>query len=185
MVKFINDIREFWDKKGFELIFWFSLAMIIVCIIMRIGKEGRYDKYMWKEPLFLDRKQIKLDKNKKESTGEAICRKYLERRFGKLFTNTRPNFLRNQVTSSGNKNINLELDCYNPELRLAVEYNGIQHYKFTPYFHKNKEAFMNQKYRDEMKKYKCKEMGIVLIEVPYNIKNIEGHIESELIRHGY
>ena len=185
MVKFIDDIREFWKRKGFELVFWVSVVLICICILMRIGKVGKYDNEVWDDKLFVSRRQIMLDKNKKESTGEAVCRKYLERRFGKSFKNVRPEFLRNQVTSAGNRQINLELDCYNPELRLAIEYNGAQHYKFIPYFHKNREAFLNQKYRDEMKKYKCKDMGIVLIEVPYNTKNIEGHIESELIKYGY
>ena len=185
MVKFINDMREFWSDRGFEVVFWCSLALIVICILMRIGKDGKYDNDIWDDKLFVNRRQIQLEKDKKESTGEAVCRKYLERRFGKSFKNVRPDFLRNQVTSSGNKQINLELDCYNPELRLAVEYNGAQHYKFIPYFHKNNEAFLNQKYRDEMKKYKCKDQGIVLIEVPFNIKNIEGHIESELIKYGY
>jgi len=185
MVKFINDIRDFWDKKGFEIVFWGSLILIFICIVMRIGKDGKYDEYMWDDSLFVNRQKIKIEKEKKESTGEAVCRKYLEQRFRKPFRNIRPDFLRNQVTSSGNKQINLELDCYNPELRLAVEYNGAQHYKYIPYFHKNNEAFLNQKYRDEMKKYKCRDMGIVLIEVPYTVKNIEGHIESELLKHGY
>ena len=185
MVKFIDDIRHFWQRRGFELVFFVSLILICICIVMRIGKVGTYDNELWEDKLFVSRRQIMLDKNKKESTGEAICRKYLERRFGKSFKNVRPEFLRNQVTSAGNRQINLELDCYNPELRLAVEYNGAQHYKFIPYFHKNREAFLNQKYRDEMKKYKCRDMGILLIEVPYNTKNIEGHIESELIKYGY
>ena len=48
-------------------------------------------------------------------------------------------------------NFNLELDCFNKELRIGLEYNGVQHYKYVPYFHKNKEAFLNQKYRDDMK----------------------------------
>lgn len=185
MVKIIDDIRSFWARRGFEVVFWASVVLICICILMRIGKVGKYDKELWEDKLFVNRSQVRLEKNKKESTGEAVCRKYLEQRFGKSFKNVRPEFLRNQVTSSDNRDINLELDCYNPELRLAVEYNGAQHYKFIPYFHKNREAFLNQKYRDEMKKYKCKEMGITLIEVPYNIKNIEGYIESELIKHGY
>jgi len=184
MVKIINDMREFWDKRGFEVVFWCSLILIIVCIALRMGKDGKYDNDIWDDKLFVSRREIRLEKNKKESTGEAVCRKYLERRFNKPFKNVRPDFLRNQVTS-GNRQINLELDCYNPELKLAIEYNGVQHYKFTPYFHKNNEAFLNQKYRDEMKKYKCRDEGIVLIEVPYNIKNIEGHIESELMKYGY
>ncbi len=38
------------------------------------------------------------------------------------------------------ENFNLEIDCYSPKLKLGVEYNGAQHYKFIPHFHKNKEA---------------------------------------------
>jgi hypothetical protein len=81
----------------------------------------------------------------------------------------------------------LELDCFNSDLKLAVEYNGIQHYKFTPYFHKNNEHFLNQKYRDFMKRALCKETGINLIEVPYTVKNdkIYNFLKLELLKKGY
>ena len=55
-----------------------------------------------------------------------------------------------------------------------------QHYEYVPYFHKNKEAFYNQKYRDELKKRMCKDNGIVLIEVPYTVK--EQDIEDFLTK---
>ena len=74
----------------------------------------------------------------------------------------------------------MEIDCFNEKLRLGCEYNGIQHYKYSTYFHKNNEAFMNQKYRDDMKRRMCKDNGITLIEVPYTIK--EKDIEQYLIR---
>ena len=61
----------------------------------------------------------------------------------------RPSFLENKALNNG---LNLEIDCYNDELKLGCEYNGRQHYKFTPFFHKNYEAFNNQKYRDYIKK---------------------------------
>ncbi|NQZ58906.1 MAG: carbohydrate-binding protein [Lentisphaeraceae bacterium] len=53
--------------------------------------------------------------------------------------------MRNPVTGGSH---NLEIDCYNDELRIGVEYQGRQHYSFNPRFHKNKEAFRNQQYRD-------------------------------------
>ena len=53
---------------------------------------------------------------------------------------------------------------------MAVEYNGIQHYKYTPYFHRNHDQFTNQKYRDDMKRRMCKDNGVYLIEVPYTVK---------------
>ena len=37
-------------------------------------------------------------------------------------------------------------------------------------FHKNKEHFLNQKYRDELKNMICKQNRILLIRVPYTIK---------------
>lgn len=82
--------------------------------------------------------------------------------------------------------MNFEIDCYNPELKLGCEYNGIQHYKFSPFFHKNIEAFKNQQYRDHIKMDLCEKNGIRLIVVPYSIKerDIEKYIVRELERFG-
>lgn len=141
-------------------------------------------KGTWSKQLFLPSKnQEKNYKNsekkiKPDSKGEIECRKVMEKIFNAPFPKDRPNILRNPVT----ENFNMELDCYNSELKIACEYNGIQHYKFTPFFHKSKEAFYNQKYRDELKRRICKENGIFLIEVPYAIKieNIETFIKDRL-----
>ena len=72
-------------------------------------------------------------------------------------------------------------------MKLAFEYQGQQHYKYIPYFHKNKEAFQNQKYRDYMKRNMCKDNGITLIEVPYDVKHheIENYIGKELVKFGF
>ena len=114
--------------------------------------------------------------NVKKSRGEAEVHASLERIFQKPFYHGRPNFLRNPIT----KNYNLELDCYNSEIGLAVEYNGEQHYKYIPFFHQNKEAFKNQLYRDELKRRMCKDAGVELIEVPYTIpvKDIESFLKN-------
>ena len=183
-----EQITDFWEKKGFEVVFWGSIAIIVLCIFLSIGKRsGTYDRNMWDYPKIFDRYIIpdKPKRKQRDSTGEITCRRYLETRFNLPFTKARPDFLRNQVTSGSRGDYNLELDCFNPEMKLAVEYNGVQHYKFVPYFHRTKETFYNQKYRDEIKKYKCKENGIDLIEVPYDVKNIENFIEDELQKLGY
>lgn len=114
-----------------------------------------------------------------ESKGEAECRRVLEKIFQKKFVKARPQFLNNDITEQ-----NLELDCYCPELQLACEYQGQAHYNYIPHFHKNPEAFKNQKYRDYMKQQKCKENGVTLLEVPYTVplKDIEHYIVSQLQR---
>lgn len=116
------------------------------------------------------------------SKSEAECKVILEKLFGKEFNKIRPAFLKNDVTGK-----NLELDLYNPELKLCIEVNGKQHYQYTPYFHTSKESFYNQRYRDEMKKTKCRENGINYIEIPYNIKlsELEKYIKIKCKDFGY
>jgi len=114
------------------------------------------------------------------SKGEERCKIYVERVFKASFNKIRPELLKNNVTGH-----NLEIDLYNDDLKLGIEYNGLQHYKFCPRIHKNYEHFQTQRYRDEMKKMKCKEAGITLIEVPYTEKDIEGYLFKELRIKGY
>jgi hypothetical protein len=117
-----------------------------------------------------------------KSKGEYHCKKVCERIFGKKFDKIRPDFLKNNVTGH-----NLELDLFNEELGLAVEFNGRQHYAFIPFFHKNYEAFLNQKYRDELKRRMCETSGIRLIEVPYTIRleDIDTYIRLQARVLGY
>jgi hypothetical protein len=76
--------------------------------------------------------------------------------------NIRPNFLRNPESGKA-----LELDCYDEEYKIAVEYNGIQHYKYPSAFHKSEQQFYDQLYRDRLKKKLCEEEGVYLIPIPY------------------
>lgn len=104
--------------------------------------------------------------NKSVSKGEQICKQSLEKMFGKKFITVRPDFLKNPETSR-----NLELDCYNEELKLAVEYNGIQHYNWPNFTNQTQEQFINQIRRDKFKLEVCDDNGIYLIIVPYTIKH--------------
>ena len=68
----------------------------------------------------------------------------------------------------------LELDCYCGELKIGVEQQGIQHYYYHPYFHRNGVIdFEKQKERDQSKRQQCSELGIKLIEVSYLLKGTE------------
>lgn len=101
------------------------------------------------------------------SRPEIIIRQTLEEIFpGVTFPSVRPNFLRYPETGQ-----NLEFDVYNETLRLAVEYNGIQHYEFTKAFHKSKDDLIAQQKRDAFKAARANELGIDLLVIPYTVKN--------------
>ena len=93
--------------------------------------------------------------------------KLMSEHVNKYFTNNtfkkiRPDWLKN-ITG-----YNLELDYYCKELKLAFEYNGIQHYEYNPHFHKNNiENFYKQQEKDKFKKERCEEEGVYLIIIPY------------------
>ena len=171
-------------NRNYSKIFFSTLSLIVIIIFIYRFLYGY--KGSWSNNYFIPDVKEKPKKVFEErrtggsgfqSKGELECRRVLEKYTKKKFPSSRPNIMNNEITK-----FNLELDCYNPELKIGCEYNGQQHYKYTPYFHKNKEAFMNQKYRDALKKHYCRNNGIFLIEVPYTIKlqDIEGYITKKL-----
>ena len=170
----IHKLRDMYKLYEFEIFFIICFLFLFMYAIYRRNKKGTWNIYnvtiQKKNNIHTSHEEIeKINyKNKGDSSGETECRRVLEKIFKKKFDKKRPDFLRNPITGN---NFNLELDCYNEELRLAVEYQGCQHYKYIPFFHKNKEAFYNQKYRDLFKRQKCVENKITLIEVPYTVKN--------------
>ncbi len=103
-------------------------------------------------------------KTKKESKGEGICRQFLQQHYRQYFPKIRPDFLINPSTGR-----NLELDGYNSQLRIAFEYNGIQHYKYPNYFHKTENVFTQQVQRDIYKREACDAAGVYLITIPYTV----------------
>jgi len=125
-----------------------------------------------------------IEKKSKKSSGEQMCKQILEEYFDKPFISIRPTFLKNQVTDS-----NLELYCYNEELNLALEFNGKQHYEYTPHFHKTRDTFHNLKYRDILKKQMCEKNNVNLIVVPYyeadNYKKLKQYLINKLKSLGY
>lgn len=171
-----------WQEYGLQALAVMSFVFLVAYALTRVGKKGTTTvdiRNLWAKPVA----HVAKKPRGSSSTGEEISRQYLEERFGVAFAKARPDFLKNPV----NGGHNLELDCFNNELGLALEYNGAQHYKYTPHFHANKEAFLNQKYRDEMKRNMCKENNITLVEVPYTVRHddIPDFIESKLQEFGF
>lgn len=110
------------------------------------------------------------------SKGERECQEVMKAIYPNYtFKKVRPAFLKNPKTKR-----NLELDLYNENLKLAIEFNGQQHYEFIPRFHGNQKRYHEQIYRDELKKKLCEKEGVFLIIVRYDEKDIATYIRGEL-----
>ena len=79
----------------------------------------------------------------------------------------------------------LELDGYCPKLKLAFEYDGIQHYKYPNPFHRDLRDFNRQRKRDGIKNRRCKSHKVILIRIKYDIPDLEKYIKGELKEKGF
>lgn len=96
-------------------------------------------------------------------SGQDLTRRIFENIIGRgVLYNYRPNFMKNPKSGS-----NLELDIYDPILKIAIEYNGKQHY-FERY-HPNELSFRKLVDRDLIKLELCKKNNIKLIVIPYTL----------------
>jgi len=108
-----------------------------------------------------------------QAKGEVETRELFEKITGKLFPKKKNIF----------SNKRMELDGYNDEMKIGFEQQGIQHYQYVPFFHKNDTAnFEKQLERDQLKRDECKSLGIYLIEVSYTLigKEKEDYIHMKL-----
>ena len=137
-----------------EIIICIIGFLIIVCVIYMLSC-GKLEYNLNKESCSSNRR-------------EEIVRWCLRDLFNKPFEKAKPSWLINPKTGR-----HLELDCYNNDLKLAVEVNGEQHYVYPNTFHKSYEEFESQQERDKIKKKKCEEYGIFLLEIPYTIPKSE------------
>lgn len=132
----------------------FSPTSSIVSSIQDINVEYPENKYSFEEA-----------GRKFGSIGEKLCCKILEEYLKrKTILHLRPNFLKNPRT-----NRNLEIDIYDPITKIAIEYNGAQHYKYVP----SMGSDLNyQQWKDNLKYDLCTKEGIFLIVVPYWIDTL-------------
>ena len=108
-----------------------------------------------------------------QAKGEVETRELFEKITGKLFPKKRSIFT----------NKKMELDGFNDEMKIGFEQQGIQHYEYVPFFHRNDITnFQKQCERDQQKRDECKSLGIYLIEIPYTLLDIkkEEYIRAKL-----
>ncbi|ALH06952.1 hypothetical protein PMV_254 [Port-miou virus] len=152
------------------------IGVAVFCYFKYQGKKknGRKESLGFWFP----KKKPKRIVKQKDGKHESRCRQILEDIYGRKFESIRPDFLKNPKTGR-----NLELDCYNADLRLALEYDGIQHSKYNKFFHrKGPQQFVDQAKRDLFKDKTVKKMGIDLVRVPHYIRydDLERFIKTRL-----
>jgi hypothetical protein len=182
----IKRLWHYWSKD--RMFFLLCLSIAFICILWI------YNRYFCEEET-VDTKQQKqkqlqtlddivkirykrlLKRKRIQKKHEHRCREILENIYLQPFPTIRPDFLKFPKT-----NKNLELDMYNDQLKLAVEYDGCHHRKYTKFFHKSFQDFLDQQERDKYKDQRCQELGITLIRIPDTIKydNLEQYIKTKL-----
>ena len=172
----MNNAFKFWKKHQFKIIVAGSCATIFLLYWFNTPGNGTWTLEYSYNP---DTKQMKIVK---QSKGELECRRVMEKLFMCAFPSRRPDFLTNDITGKP-----LEIDCCNLDLKLGVEYNGIQHYQYTKTMQKNYQDFQLQQYRDQMKLKKCQDNDFHLIIVPYTIpvESIENFLIDRLRQLGF
>jgi hypothetical protein len=113
--------------------------------------------------------------------GEKLVRYCFEKMLKCDFKKVKPNWMINPKTGW-----KLELDGYNENMSVAFEHQGIHHEKDCPINHKLYKP--DQWMRDDIKRQKCKERGITLIEVPeigtrLKLKDVVPFLLSEFDKH--
>lgn len=191
-----EELSRIWNKYGWEIMVTCSLIILLILFLFFRSGNGSYATQYYdfsppirrhnysknSKPYAHPKESCDTQSQGRDSEGERICRQVLQQIFNKSFSKARPEFLKNPITG-----LNLELDMWNPEMKLACEYNGCQHYKFVKFFHGTMDNFRNSQYRDYLKKDMCNKAGVRLLEVPDTVKNkdIEGYIRVKLSEMGY
>lgn len=74
----------------------------------------------------------------------------------------------------------MELDGYNEEHQVAIEYQGQQHYQ--PIYGEDRFGWLRR--NDERKRLICYRRGVLLIRVPYWKADVEGFLRDKLLAAG-
>lgn len=166
----IEDLKTLYDDFGFlttELIDEFALCSFPT-VLLRLGNM-RDIHSMLGVPYRTEEDMSKFSKLVLKQSSKVLGNNYIiEHTF---------DWLVNPKTGK-----NLFLDIYYPDLNLAIEADGIQHYKYNTWFHSSFKEFKHSQYRDRIKDQLLKEHGIDVLRIPYSLKakQIKNLIESNI-----
>jgi len=94
---------------------------------------------------------------------ERISRDIFEQLLNHPFPKARPSWLRND------RGHQMELDGYSHVLRVAFEYQGVQHYAPVALFHRGTKTLMRRNADDKKKHSLCREHSVTLVDIPYTV----------------
>jgi hypothetical protein len=159
-----------WISSFEGIVFCTIIILFFIFIISEIRKKKGENYEMFTTDIKVQ--PIKKRKGKKRRgkgrSYEGRVRKILQELYNKPFQSIRPDWLKNPETGR-----NLEIDCYDDDIQtivgkgLGIEVDGEAHFKYTEYFHKSPQDFIQQVKRDKMKDEMCEQHGLLLIRVPY------------------
>ena len=104
-----------------------------------------------------------------ETSGESLIRKYLEDNEYSYKSQVR---IVLPKTINGINIIIPDFVVFANNKKYIIEYNGVQHYQYIPFFHSGGVAdFNKQQTRDNLLRALCKRSNIKLIEVDYRLSD--------------
>jgi len=161
-------------------------SMSICCICARKSSKPlcpeHSETYIWEPSIQGFRRNKKLGSRyttAKYHGHETTLVQIIEDKFGKnkVITQVHP------IWAISEKGVLLEYDIHIKGTDILIEYNGIQHYTFTEFFHHTKNKFKEQLKRDKLKAQLAKDNNYNLIIFSHDepiIKNyVLDKIESE------
>ena len=138
-----------------------------------------FDKFFKNDTVILTSSANKLNKPvAKMSSGEKRISDILKKN-NIAFVYDKPfNGLVNPKT-----NQKLRFDFYIHSLKLVIEFDGKQHYKFVKDFHQNQDGLKDLKFRDNHKNTFCRNKGLTMLRISYKDYDKIESILSKYIKH--
>lgn len=109
--------------------------------------------------------------NLKSSHGELYIERWLKENFQGVYQ--KEVTIKGIIAGRNTDNVRIDFVLSLDNQVYWIEYNGIQHYKYSEFFHSSLEDFEKQKIRDNNVRNYSNENNTILIEIPYTYSTFE------------
>ena len=170
-----ENIRKFidWSLFNDEWQFFVDLNYYILPVLQKMYLAAKHieeidnKQYDWKiEKEILKSKLVNDGVIQTQWKNEQTLFKSISKKYKDTIFQYRPKWLSPQ-----------SLDIYIPQLKVGIEYQGIQHYRAVEFFGGDN-AFEDRKRLDKQKKEKCLANGVLLLEWNYNVEINDDNINN-------